>query len=279
VTAETPAAGRTRCAVLGSPIAHSLSPALHRAAYAALGLTGWTYDRYEVDEEGLAPFVTGLDATWRGLSLTKPLKIASLSLGEQDPLVRLAGAANTLILSDSGRHLYNTDVDGLVTAVRAAGVDRVSSVTILGGGGTARAALVSAARLGAGTVHLLLRTLSRADDLRPVAEQLGVELFALAWEGPLPGADLVVSTVSAEAAAARASAIAASAPLVFDALYDPWPTPLAEVVNAAGGRLVSGLDLLVHQAVGQVELMTGRTVPAEVLLSAGRKALSARTGA
>ena len=81
--------------MLGSPIEHSLSPALHRAAYAHLGLN-WTYDRVEVDAHGLASFVHGLDAAWRGLRLTMPLKAAVLELGQVDQLAQLAGAGNTL---------------------------------------------------------------------------------------------------------------------------------------------------------------------------------------
>jgi hypothetical protein len=98
-----------RCAVLGSPIQHSLSPALHRAAYGYLGLD-WTYDRVEVDERGLAAFVGGLDASWRGLSLTMPLKVAVLELGNVDQLASLAGAGNTLILEGGSRTVHNTDV-------------------------------------------------------------------------------------------------------------------------------------------------------------------------
>jgi shikimate dehydrogenase len=266
---------RHRCAVLGSPIEHSLSPALHRCAYAELGLDDWTYGLFDVAEHELAAFVAGCDQTWRGLSLTMPLKLAALELGRPDKLVTLVGAANTLIFEPDGRRLYNTDVAGLVASVRSAGIDRVERVTILGAGGTARSALVSASLLGTSQVSVVVRTPAKADVLRPVAEELGIELSVSAWDALLPAADLVVSTVSAGAADARAEAIAASSPVVFDALYEPWPTPLAVAAERTGCIVLNGLDLLVHQAVEQIALMTGRRVDAAVLMSAGRKALSA----
>ena len=117
MTAEAGPGGR-RCAVLGSPIGHSLSPALHRAAYRELGLTTWVYDRFEVGESELADVVEQCDPSWRGLSVTMPLKVAVLELGEVDSVAELAGAGNTLIFDDDARRVYNTDVGGLVWAVR-----------------------------------------------------------------------------------------------------------------------------------------------------------------
>lgn len=263
-----------RCAVLGSPIAHSLSPALHRAAYVELGLD-WTYDRFEVTEEELPGFVSSCDQSWRGLSLTMPLKVAALQLGKVDELAALVGAANTLIFEPAGRHVYNTDVGGLVSAVRHAGAERPSRVTILGAGGTARASLVSAHQLGAVEVTVMARTAAKADPLRILAESLGIELTVAGWDEGPPPADLVISTVPAEAVAPRADEAAASAPVIFDAIYDPWPTPLAQAAARAGRTVVNGLDLLVGQALGQIELMTGRLVDPSVLRAAGRAALSA----
>ena len=160
MTAES----RTRCAVLGSPIGHSLSPTLHRAAYAALGLD-WTYDRFEVAADGLADFVAGLDSTWRGLSLTMPLKEAVLRLGNVDPVARRAGAGNTLILDDADRRVYNTDVGGAGSAVRRVAPGPVPRVTLLGSGATARSALLAAAELGAPAVTVLARTPAKAEPL------------------------------------------------------------------------------------------------------------------
>jgi shikimate dehydrogenase len=268
-------AGLNRCAVLGSPIEHSLSPVLHTAGYVALGLTGWRYDRFEVREDQLAGFVAGCGVDWRGLSLTMPLKLIALQVGRPDELARLVGAANTLIFDHgSGVHrVTNTDVGGMVNPVRAAGVERVATATVLGAGGTARAALASIARLGASRVTLLLRTLERAAGLRPLAETLGVDLVVQHWTEPLPRADLLVSTAVAGAADSLAQAAAASAPIVFDVIYDPWPTPLAVAAERQGRLVLSGLDLLVHQAVLQFELFTGRTLDPGIMLAAGRNAL------
>ena len=272
MSAAPPPDPARRCAVLGSPIEHSLSPVLHQSAYAKLGLD-WSYERYEVTEPELPGFVAGLDPSWRGLSLTMPLKVAALGLGKVDELAALVGAANTVVLDPGGNRVYNTDVGGLVSAVVGAGAERVDRVTILGAGATARSSLVSAARLGASRVRVVARTPAKAERLRPLAESLGVELEVADWLAPLPVADLVVSTVTAGSADDRADEIAASGAVVFDAIYDPWPTPLAEAAKAAGRTVLSGLDLLVGQAVLQVELMTGRQVEPAVLMSAGRTAL------
>jgi shikimate dehydrogenase len=263
VTAEI----RTRCAVLGSPIGHSRSPTLHRAAYRALGLD-WTYDRFEVTADGLADFVAGLDGSWRGLSLTMPLKEAVLALGEVDPVARRAGAGNTLILDGAARRVYNTDVPGLAWAVRRVTADPLPRVTILGSGATARSALLAAAELGVATVTVVARSSAKAATLVVLGRDLGLDVTVRPWTPDLPPADLVVSTVTAEAADPLAAAVAASAPLVFDIVYAPWPTVLAKTVQHAGGTVLSGLDLLVGQALRQIELMTGRAVPAEVLYAA-----------
>ena len=266
--------GIRRCAVLGSPIGHSLSPALHRAAYTQLGLN-WTYDRVELDEQRLAPFVRGLDASWRGFSLTMPLKVAVLELGKVDQLARLAGAGNTLVLEGGERWVYNTDVGGLIWAVGQVASSRLPRVTILGAGATARAALIAATQLGAQGVTVVARTPARAEALRPLSEELGVRLGIRPWSSEVPDADLVVSTVVSGAADGVAEAVAASAPLIVDIIYDPWPTVLATAAQRAGCTVVSGLDLLIGQALLQIELMTGRSVAAEVLYAALPAELSA----
>ena len=268
------AGGVRRCAVLGSPIEHSLSPPLHRAAYVYLGLN-WTYDRVQLDEHGLAPFVCGLDATWRGLSLTMPLKVAVLELGEVDQLATLAGAGNTLILESGSRRVYNTDVAGLTGAVSQVAGAPLRRVTILGAGATARAALVAATELGAQQVTVVARTPSRAEPLRALSRKLGVEVDVRRWSPQVPEADLVVSTVVSGAADSIADAVAGSAPLIVDVIYHPWPTALAMTAQRAGCTVVSGRNLLVGQALLQIELMTGRSVPAEVLYAALPAELSA----
>jgi shikimate dehydrogenase len=268
VTPDLNSPGEVRhCAVLGSPIEHSLSPALHRAAYTQLGLS-WTYDRVEVDEARLAPFVSGLDASWRGLSLTMPLKVAVLKLGQVDELAKLAGAGNTLVLEGGERWVYNTDIGGLIWAVSQVTAAPLPRVTVLGTGATARAALLAATHLGAQLVTIVARTPARAEALRTLADELGVTLDIRQWSTPIPAADLVVSTVVSGAADSIAQAVAGSAPLIVDIIYDPWPTVLAAVAERAGCTVVGGLDLLVGQALLQIELMTGRSVAADVLYAA-----------
>lgn len=272
MTAESGPGGR-RCAVLGSPIAHSLSPALHRAAYRELGLTNWTYDRFEVAESALVDVVAQCDPSWRGLSVTMPLKATVLHLGEVDAVAELAGAGNTLIFDDDARRVYNTDVGGLVWAVRQVSADAMVRVTILGAGATARSALVSAAQLGAERVTVIARTPGRAAPLQALGERLDVVVDVRAWSTELPAADLVLATATAGAVDAMAADVAASSPVIFDAIYHPWPTALAEAAGQAGRTVLNGLDLLVGQALLQLQLMTGRTVPAEVLYEAGNAAL------
>lgn len=266
-----------RCAVLGSPIEHSLSPVLHRAAYQHLGLTDWEYQRHRVEADQLAGFVAGLDQTWRGLSLTMPLKVAALELGEPDELAVLAEAANTMILDDDGRRVYNTDVGGLVSAFAAAGVSAIGSATVLGSGATARSAIISASRMGAAEVRLMARRPDHArTTLSGLAAALGLRFTVLGWDAAVPSSDVLISTVVGGAADAIADAAVAAAPVIFDVIYDPWPTALATAAERAGRTVLNGLDLLVHQAVGQLELMTGHTVPAPLLLAAARSALAAR---
>jgi shikimate dehydrogenase len=270
----TPDPVRRRCAVLGSPIAHSLSPALHRAAYAELGLTGWSYERFEVTDASLPGFVDGLDASWRGLSLTMPLKVAALALGDADPIAQLAGGANTLILDGSRRRLYNTDVLGLVWAVRQRTDRPLGMMTVLGAGATARSTIVSAAWLNARRLTVLARTPAKAQPLVRLGARLGIEVTVEDWSAGPPRSDLLVSTVPAGVADPLAEAAAASAPLIFEILYHPWPTALAVAAEAAGCTVIGGLDLLVGQALQQIELMTGRAVAPEVLFEAGRAALA-----
>ena len=259
-----------RAAVLGSPVAHSLSPVLHAAAYAALGLDGWTYERIECDEDGLTPLLAGLGAEWAGLSLTMPLKRVALELADAASELAVAvGAANTLVFGPPGRYADNTDVPGMVDALREAGVTRVDSAVVLGAGGTAQAALAALAELGERTPTVVVRDPARAGALRETADRLGVDVTVRRWDRAelLRDADVVVSTVPRGAADDLPVPPGA---VVFDVVYDPWPTPLAATALAAGCRIVSGLDLLLHQAGHQVRLMTGREAP----LGAMRAALS-----
>jgi shikimate dehydrogenase len=262
-----------KAGVLGSPIAHSLSPALHRAAYAALGLD-WTYDAVEVSSDGLAGFVEGLGPEWAGLSLTMPLKQVVLPLlDEVSDVARLTGAANTVVLRDGRREGHNTDVAGIVAALREAGTGDLSRAAVIGAGATAASALVALHELGAHHVRVLARSASRAEALKPVASALGIELrvgelHPLELEDRWP--QVVISTLPAGAADALAalSDPSGNVPTLLDVVYAPWPTALASVYSAAGGVVVGGAAMLLHQAAAQVELMTGQPAPLDAMRAA-----------
>ena len=268
-----------RAAVLGSPIGHSLSPVLHRAAYDALGLSGWTYDAHDVTEQRLAGFLEGLGPEWAGLSLTMPLKAAVLPLLDgPSPVVEAVAAANTVLLRDGRRLGENTDVPGMVTALAARGVDRAEHVAVLGAGATARAALAAAASLG-GSATVYSRTSARAEGLAATAAAVGLAVDVRPWAAAAEAfaAPLVVNTSPAGAADGWVRAVPATVGTLFEVLYDPWPTPLAAAWAARQGTVVDGLDLLTHQAVLQVGLMTGAEVDvpglAPLLRAAGERAL------
>ena len=273
-------AGR-RCGVLGDPIAHSLSPVLHRAAYAELGME-WSYDAHRVPSGGLESFLAGLDDTWRGLSLTMPLKREALPLVDRiTDRARLAGAVNTLLLEPGGERVGdNTDLPGAAAAVRERASAPLASAVVLGGGATAASVGLALADLGVRTIDLLVRDVSRAGDtvevLRSHAADVDVRTGALDASEVL-AADIVVSTIPAAAQVRDLLRRVAGVPVVFEALYDPWPTPLAAAALASGRALVGGLDLLVHQAALQHELFTGVPAPLDVMRAAGRAALEARS--
>lgn len=267
-----------RCAVVGHPVAHSLSPAMHRAAYEQLGLD-WTYDAVDVEPGGLTRFVAGLDASWRALSITAPHKDDAVAFGEPDDVVELTGAANTWVrgVGSDGRDLVrNTDVPGYGVAFAAHGVRDVASALLVGNGATARSALVGLARLGVGRITVLARRPERAVDLVALAERLGVRAEVVRLGEVAPEADLLVSTVPAEGPAAHAEQLVGLAPVVFDSVYDPWPTPLAAAAERRGRLVLNGLDLLAGQAVEQVRWMTGGQVGFELLRSAAQDAIGAR---
>ncbi|WP_157413745.1 shikimate dehydrogenase [Agromyces allii] len=256
----------TRLAVLGKPIAHSKSPGLHRAAYRRLGLD-WQYDRIEVDGAGVGEFVTGRDDSWRGLSLTMPLKYDVVPvLDELDAIARITGAANT-VLFDSGRRLgFNTDVGGIVRSLGEAGVDQARTAIVIGGGATAASALVALAELGVAHVRLLLRRPEAGAALVELGRSVGVRVTP-EHIGELAGAepvDVVVSTLpgGTDAGVAASDALVGGA-LLLDVAYAPWPTPLASQWLATGGRVIDGSGMLLHQALLQVRVFVGGdpTVP------------------
>ncbi|MDX2932296.1 shikimate dehydrogenase [Streptomyces ipomoeae] len=270
-----------RAAVLGSPIAHSLSPVLHRAAYRELGLADWSYDRFEVDEAALPGFVDKLGPEWAGLSLTMPLKRAVIPLlDEISETATAVEAVNTLVFTDDGRRVGdNTDIPGIVEALRERGVEQVESAAILGAGATASSALAALARICTGEVVVYARGEARAAEMREWGQRLDVDVRTADWgdaERALH-APLVIATTPAGATDALSGAVPERPATLFDVLYEPWPTELAARWSAYGGAVVSGLDLLVHQAVLQVEQMTGcETAPVGAMRKAGERALAER---
>jgi shikimate dehydrogenase len=273
-----------KAAVLGKPIAHSLSPALHRAAYRELGLDDWTYDLFECDEAALPAFVGSRGPEWAGLSLTMPLKVAVLPLLDHvDPMAVATGGANTVVFRPEGRYGYNTDVQGIVDALHEAGVTVPGQVAIVGAGATACSALAAAGELGAPGAEVFLRDPARAAAVQATADRLGLALRLRPLEdlkqsdAVVP--DLLISTVPAGAAdfLTERSVISPSRPMtVLDVVYHPWPTPLAAAAARAGATVASGFDLLLHQAAAQVELMTGKPAPLETMRAAGQAELARR---
>lgn len=269
-----------RAAVLGSPVAHSLSPVLHRAGYAALGLQGWEYDRHEVDVAGLPAFVGGLDETWRGLSLTMPLKEAALAVADHSSeIARRAGAANTLVRRDDGGwDATNTDVAGVAAALRPHLPGPVRRALVLGAGATARSCVLALAELGVTTLTVRARDTAKAADLLAWAldAEVGLRNGSVATIDPWVTTrdDIVVSTVPPAAGDAVAATVPAEhGGVLLDVVYAGWPTPLARAAGAAGMTVVSGLDLLVHQAAEQFRLFTGRAAPVGAMHEAGLAAL------
>ncbi|WP_460656029.1 shikimate dehydrogenase [Kribbella endophytica] len=271
----------TRCAVLGSPIAHSLSPAMHRAAYAELGLD-WRYDAYEVAEDELRGFLSTLGDDVRGLSLTMPLKRVALELADTvDPIAELIGAANTMLFEpDGSRSVHNTDVPGLVSAFAERGITGADSAVILGGGATAASTLAALrGGLKVSEVTLVVRDIAKAERLLDLAAALDLKTSVTDFQQveQIGGFDLCVSTLPGGAVDPWAEHFAQVAPVVFDVAYHPWPTQLALVAHRIGTELLNGLDLLVHQATLQVEMMTGRSpAPLAAMRAAAREELDDR---
>jgi shikimate dehydrogenase len=270
-----------RAAVLGKPIAHSLSPVIHNAGYAAAGLRDWTYGAHECGEAELRPFMDSLGPEWAGLSLTMPLKEEALRVATSaSPRAMALGAANTLVRRPNGWWAENTDAPGMVDALRWAGLDRAEQVSVLGAGGTARAALAAAASLGAELVTVYARRAEAIAELAPVAEAVGVAVLGADWSRARDAgeADLVITTVPKGVADPLAGMVRwRPGSILFDAVYDPWPTPVAADASAAGCRVISGLDLLLAQAVHQFELFTGAAAPVAAMRDALHAAAAARS--
>lgn len=252
-----------RGAVLGSPISHSLSPVLHRTAYEKLGVFG-QYQAIEVASNQLAEFISGLDESWTGLSLTMPLKEMVLKVADEvDELALRINSANTLIRSPRGWRALTTDVNGFTQTLLAHDVETYERVVILGSGATARAAAASCD--GANRqITIVHRSPARESAMRKCV--LSARLEFAHWGEDLPESDLLINATPAGVADSYAEKLSSLVQGVFfEALYNPWPTRMLSRWRAQGGFGIDGLDLLVHQGIDQVELMTGKSVQRAVL--------------
>ena len=250
--------------MLGSPIAHSRSPQLHLAAYRALGLNGWTYDRIECTADELPGVVGGFGPEWVGVSVTMPGKFAALRFAdERTARAELVGSANTLVRTPNGWRADNTDIDGVKGALGPVS----GRAAVLGSGGTAPAVVVGLAELGVQDISVVARNRDKAAPLLALGPRLGADIRWIELGATVVDVDVVVSTIPADVAALHADTVATT-PLLLDAIYDPWPTPLAAAVEAAGGRVISGLQMLLHQAFAQVEQFTGLPAPTEAMRAA-----------
>jgi shikimate dehydrogenase len=259
-----------RAAVLGSPIAHSKSPQLHLAAYRALGLDDWTYERIECGAEELPGVVGGFGPEWVGVSVTMPGKFAALRFADEHAeRAALVGSANTLVRTPCGGwRADNTDIDGVAGAVGSVS----GRALVCGSGGTAPAAVVGLAELGVSGITVVARNPEKAARLVDLGTRVGVAtrfcgLDSSGLADEVTAAEVLVSTIPADVAARYADTLAAI-PVLLDAVYDPWPTPLATAVATAGGRVISGLQMLLHQAFAQVEQFTGLPAPREAMTCA-----------
>ncbi len=250
-----------RAAVLGSPVAHSLSPVLHNAAYRALGLDH-TYSAIDTPESELGSFLASVEADWLGVSLTMPLKEVAFDFADTcDQLAEFTGAINTLVFGDRVR-AFNTDVLGLVDAVSEAGSAEVSSAVIFGSGATARSALVALQRLGAQEVICVARNANDVERMTSIAREIDVHFSHLQLdESGWLQADVVVNTTPVGVLDEIAREVISPKGLLLDVVYNPWPTQLAASWAVTGGTIVSGLSMLLHQAGHQVTLMTGKPAP------------------
>jgi len=258
--------------VLGSPIAHSKSPQLHLAAYRALGLHGWTYERIECGAEQLPGVVGGFGPEWVGVSVTMPGKFAALRFAdERTERAEQVGSANTLVRTPAGWRADNTDIDGVAGAVASIG-GASGPALVCGSGGTAPAAVAGLAQLGVTDITVVARNPAKAARLVDLGTRIGVAARFCELDGDelahrAAAAQVLVSTLPAEVAERYAGTFAAI-PVLLDTVYDPWPTPLAAAVTAAGGRVIDGLQMLLHQAFAQVEQFTGLPAPREAMTCA-----------
>lgn len=249
-----PSSASKRFEVWGSPIGHSKSPQLHRAAYDALGLD-WDYRAVEVTTEQLADSFHTLPSTVGGLSLTMPLKEGILSLvSDRRGPVDLLHAANTVVRSDDEWWLDNTDWWGAARVLSDHGGVSGDTVWMLGAGATARAVVYALSTLGPAKLVLVVRSPERARVTEVLAQTLALPVeVAVMSDVPAEPPQWVISTLPGGVVAEipGLDAVAGSSTL-FDIAYDPWPSALGAVWEAEGSRVISGLEMLVYQALAQI---------------------------
>jgi len=257
---------RHRAAVLGSPIVHSLSPALHRAAYEALGLD-FTYEAIEMTPQGMSEFMASLDDTWIGLSLTMPLKQSVQPLlSEIDELALRTSSVNTVYRHDSGWAGSNTDVFGISTALREVLTSEPRSARLLGAGATARSAVAAMSDLGVQSLVICARRVTQAQEIAHLAESFGIKADVCDLD-PVPvREDLLISVLPGDVAAPWTVSSISSNATLLDSSYHPWPSALAAAWP--NERVASGRDMLLWQATRQVTLMTGLVAPVDAMRAA-----------
>ncbi|HEU4998507.1 MAG TPA: shikimate dehydrogenase [Lapillicoccus sp.] len=257
----------SRAAVLGSPIAHSLSPALHTAGYRALGLDDWEYTRADVTEAELVGFVDALGPEWRGLSLTRPLKEVAFEVATTvTHVARSTGSINTLLRRpDGGWDADNTDVIGILGALAEVGVTHVEHPVVVGSGATARSVVAAVAALGGTRLDVMVRGEIRAATLAQ-AEAAGLTVTRRDLGDWPAEVDVVVSTVPGDRSEAAAT-LPAGRGAVLDVVYGT-PSAFVEVAPRRGYAVAPGVSMLLHQAAEQLRLMTGRPAPLEAMRAA-----------
>jgi len=271
-----------KAAVLGSPISHSLSPLLHTIAYTELGLES-EYTRIEVKAGELGRFLESCDETWSGFSLTMPLKEEVLDFSDEvSPLAARIRSANTLVQNPSlVWSATTTDVSGFTHALAAHGRDASGDVLIIGGGATARAA--AAACDGISTrISVMVRSQSTVKEISNCVESSDLDFLQWGDSNIFETADLIISTTPAFATDSLVKNFPANpSGAFFDVLYNPWPTLALETWSGFGGQVVDGLDLLIHQAIDQIEIFSREKVEragmAQLLRAHGLKALKPST--
>ena len=279
----------TWAAVIGSPIEHSLSPVIHRAAWAQLGIDGWEYHRLEQDTDSLPGFIAGLGADCAGLSVTMPCKQAVMPLLDViDPLASAVGAVNTVVPSSGVLAGFNTDVTGIASAVRRAcslaGCSAPSSALVLGARATASSALAALGELGITSSTVAARRFGGPGSVVAAASRLGAPRGrVLGWDagavdGAVSSAAFVFPPLPASAADPLAERLRVrEGQILLDVVYSPRDTALRRAFESAGGVVAEGTDMLVFQAGAQVQLMTGRSPDTGVMREALEEELEGRS--